>query len=202
MRIAGSSPRGRGKRGLSARRACTRGLIPAWAGKTDLTDPLLGHYGAHPRVGGENGIDLLPSFPCVGSSPRGRGKRCSPVSGPRWGRLIPAWAGKTEIDLYTKLDAAAHPRVGGENALNATMAANPIGSSPRGRGKLLVNEACQLTTRLIPAWAGKTGGEACLDADRGAHPRVGGENSRGHGTSGSNRGSSPRGRGKLHTRRG
>ena len=30
------------------------GLIPAWAGKTDLDEGPFSHSPAHPRVGGEN----------------------------------------------------------------------------------------------------------------------------------------------------
>ena len=52
--VVGSSPRGRGKPGQLVRRDATRGLIPAWAGKTDNQEYFTACSG--------------------GSSPRGRGK--------------------------------------------------------------------------------------------------------------------------------
>ena len=75
----GSSPRGRGKPGPSLAVPTVRGLIPAWAGKTD-------------------GVSLpLPLE--SGSSPRGRGKQPQlSVRFVEW-RLIPAWAGKTDNGL-------------------------------------------------------------------------------------------------------
>ena len=53
-RVAGSSPRGRGK--LSTLMSVWRifGLIPAWAGKTEHLDDRRDDGRAHPRVGGEN----------------------------------------------------------------------------------------------------------------------------------------------------
>ena len=54
VRRPGSSPRGRGKLTWPSSPALVTGLIPAWAGKTQIGD--FGAVGAraHPRVGGEN----------------------------------------------------------------------------------------------------------------------------------------------------
>ena len=54
----------------------------------------------------------------------------------------------------------------------------------------------RLVGGLIPAHAGKTGGEARLDADGGAHPRSRGENIRASGRTSRPSGSSPLTRGK------
>ena len=70
------------------------------------------------------------------------------------------------------------------------------GSSPRGRGKLSQNEPGSNETRLIPAWAGKTGKAPASRRPWSAHPRVGGENIEQLGTILIPVGSSPRGRGK------
>ena len=51
---SGSSPRGRGKRNDDGRHAPRRGLIPAWAGKTERCCGRSHRVAAHPRVGGEN----------------------------------------------------------------------------------------------------------------------------------------------------
>ena len=154
--LAGSSPRGRGKRAAPAGYFPVPRLIPARAGKTSDVDVAAGPHGAHPRAGGENTAAGHILDASGGSSPRGRGKRPSP-SALRWlGRLIPARAGKTSSRPCTALAFAAHPRAGGENTQLATTPTPPPGSSPRGRGKL----ACQLVDAcaagLIPARAGKT----------------------------------------------
>ena len=111
----GSSPRGRGKRGQSGRRRGPTGLIPAWAGKTELHCGLHVFHGAHPRVGGENALRDLSE------------------DDSSW--LIPAWAGKTAQGVNQIHEVLAHPRVGGENGGGATGNSSLVGSSPRGRGK-------------------------------------------------------------------
>ena len=91
----GSSPRGRGKRG-GGRLPGGRGrLIPAGAGKTQVTPSLGSALRAHPRGGGENEAGDEKGSTFDGSSPRGRGKLCRQWSQTRPKRLIPAGAGKT-----------------------------------------------------------------------------------------------------------
>ena len=173
----GSSPRGRGKR-VCVRRSLSRR--------------------AHPRVGGEN---LTPAGRLVidgGSSPRGRGKRDRDIRRRLQGRLIPAWAGKTRYRVRPRHRLGAHPRVDGENLARAVSVVRPGGSSPRGRGKLTLDDPGHVMRGLIPAWAGKTTGEPVDARHTGAHPRVGGENPPGSSRRGSGGGSSPRGRGKRH----
>ena len=70
-------------------------LIPAWAGKTLVERDGRVCWGAHPRVGGENGGYLVWLSWDQGSSPRGRGKLTGVPRDPTRFRLIPAWAGKT-----------------------------------------------------------------------------------------------------------
>ena len=111
------------------------GLIPAWAGKTELPRRALTAPPAHPRVGGENRITRNTRVTARGSSPRGRGKHFGSGDAlPALG-LIPAWAGKTySLPIWLK-QVAAHPRVGGENSEAILAQIADIGSSPRGRGK-------------------------------------------------------------------
>ena len=71
-----------------------------------------------------------------------------------------------------------------------------MGSSPRGRGKLLEFHRLVSLLGLIPARAGKTCPRPLPRARRAAHPRAGGENSRIGMRPAFHRGSSPRGRGK------
>ena len=219
MRAAyhGSSPRGRGKHQEPDFECLGVGLIPAWAGKTWNMLMMRSATGAHPRVGGENrtrqgaywldeahprvGGENVLAAPMIvltwGSSPRGRGKpsRCPSSQTPR--RLIPAWAGKTVPPVTLPGYQGAHPRVGGENANRDNKYQLQKGSSPRGRGKLVPCAGIPGVAGLIPAWAGKTFGEATEMHASWAHPRVGGENETRHAYYESVTGSSPRGRGKL-----
>ena len=70
------------------------------------------------------------------------------------------------------------------------------GSSPRGRGKLLLNRLSVKLSGLIPAWAGKTVKSENSAGGSAAHPRVGGENTKTIKLNIFELGSSPRGRGK------
>ena len=176
--LQGSSPRGRGKRPKQRTQFLVLGLIPAWAGKTLTRPPTTRTRRAHPRVGGENAScsGLMPN--AAGSSPRGRGK-LDGRPGDRWHQgLIPAWAGKTLSGNTGHQEAAAHPRVGGENRSRSSTSRRYGGSSPRGRGKRQRTPRVGLAKRLIPAWAGKTRLGLPNHAFDRAHPRVGGENSR------------------------
>ena len=145
--VMGSSPRGRGKPAAIPARPVSRGLIPAWAGKTAPRALNRAGRRAHPRVGGENQIDSSAGNRLPGSSPRGRGKHLC-ADAVAWDQgLIPAWAGKTVREGFQ----APHPA----RDLDAHRPSLP-GSSPRGRGKRSSLRSTRTTKRLIPAWAGKT----------------------------------------------
>ena len=193
---AGSSPRGRGKPARAHSSVPSAGLIPAWAGKTHRCSDGDWTGRAHPRVGGENAGAVPTCGRSSGSSPRGRGKPGAVNWSYRSGRLIPAWAGKTGVGSSVSAGLAAHPRVGGENYRNGSRRRASSGSSPRGRGKLLVGRHAHQRGRLIPAWAGKTKRLPHGPRLEGAHPRVGGENTGPASGRASSKGSSPRGRGK------
>ena len=136
MKLHGSSPRVRGKQIKEKSRNFNEGLIPACAGKTFW-----------PAMG----LIVL-----CGSSPRVRGKLKDrlvffPVSG-----LIPACAGKTSLNVWTRWNRRAHPRVCGENVLKIVDGNAYAGSSPRVRGKPTGGLEMNATLGLIPACAGKT----------------------------------------------
>ena len=154
--VPGSSPRGRGKRVEGGGRQRCQRLIPAWAGKTRGYGRADRGLTAHPRVGGENVTQLAPGELSNGSSPRGRGKRLLCIDQVMGGRLIPAWAGKTQRRESCAAGATAHPRVGGENPHRKDQDPCVPGSSPRGRGKLGDAPRAGCAIRLIPAWAWKT----------------------------------------------
>ena len=200
------------------------GLIPACAGKTKFVARVACRRSAHPRVCGENGINLSANGGAEGSSPRVRGKllrgrnvlvhvglipacagktprvrgKPSPknTSNARSG-LIPACAGKTKPCRSNGPAEGAHPRVCGENAIPSHHANGYPGSSPRVRGKLTVPRQAGKSFRLIPACAGKTNVLVLKLSHRGAHPRVCGENFLVSPYVERQLGSSPRVRGKL-----
>ena len=91
----GSSPLTRGKRPRRSRRQRREGLIPAHAGKTTGTPGSTDGTAAHPRSRGENIQSPSQTVKTSGSSPLTRGKRSDRRRNARYGRLIPAHAGKT-----------------------------------------------------------------------------------------------------------
>ena len=220
--LRGSSPRGRGKLRGSCPAPLSRGLIPAWAGKTSSISIIPSLPRAHPRVGGENMV-VMRAFPsCQGSSPRGRGKPPPPARTSQAQAAHPRVGGENIAEGHTDVTnegssprgrgkpsaqrtwvtfRMAHPRVGGENASPKSASDKIRGSSPRGRGKLGVPLVVVWCGRLIPAWAGKTTYQNVNDAATEAHPRVGGENLAEQGWDTYALGSSPRGRGKQKSKK-
>ena len=191
-------------------------IIPAWAGNTGWVCDYTKTRSDHPRVGGKHGITPIPGERSPGSSPRGRGTRMRSFLPRHQRRIIPAWAGNTDREFDASIGGADHPRVGGEHEKGSPVVYASTGSSPRGRGTLVVG--CyghafspdhprvggehELTksvkrhgVRIIPAWAGNTTemhDKGMLISD---HPRVGGEHFPLAAAAIAWLGSSPRGRG-------
>ena len=94
---------------------------------------------------------------------------------PLWG-LIPAHAGKTQVDNARTPRYRAHPRSRGENCVMHYAISFSVGSSPLTRGKLNEVKCCELLGGLIPAHAGKTRGYKDIRLPTQAHPRSRGEN--------------------------
>ena len=111
-------------------------------------------------------------------------------------RLIPAHAGKTGRYLRRRDPTTAHPRSRGENTSRSRSRALRWGSSPLTRGKQIDVTVPAMTSRLIPAHAGKTCARIRRPTRARAHPRSRGENLFIKSGSGANSGSSPLTRGK------
>ena len=131
-----------------------------------------------------------------GSSPRVRGKRTWPRS--RWARsrIIPARAGQTLTSRTGDAKGPDHPRACGANISLQMSRTMPHGSSPRVRGKPVGAATVRVRRRIIPARAGQTTSITLTVKRDTDHPRACGANGRhrpGHRTQ---RGSSPRVRGK------
>ena len=74
LSCVGSSPHARGKPSSLGVGVVMRGLIPACAGKTCISQPFRFAVWAHPRMRGENAPPRPRNTRGVGSSPHARGK--------------------------------------------------------------------------------------------------------------------------------
>ena len=137
----------------------------------------------------------------AGSSPRVRGKLVAADLNKVAARLIPACAGKTSSWAWAARPMTAHPRVCGENRGGLPTPGRRAGSSPRVRGKRADRERLEALAGLIPACAGKTWLAGKKRHEKGAHPRVCGENYMNRLTDVQDTGSSPRVRGKRRQTR-
>ena len=95
--------------------------------------------------------DILMS----GSSPRIRGKCAGMVDTTKEVGIIPANTGKILYDYAGSLSRADHPREYGENRVVVDDAEPDAGSSPRIRGKFLLQSRAVHHTGIIPANTGK-----------------------------------------------
>ena len=85
----------RGKLTLPKKTTADSRNIPAYAGKTCGGGHWRFDRQEHPRVCGENSVDLGAALGKSGTSPRMRGKQEETGRPPRRSRNIPAYAGKT-----------------------------------------------------------------------------------------------------------
>ena len=146
---------------------------------------------------GENEEILYDRRYVGGSPPRVRGKLVLARVLSRIGRITPACAGKTEFYGIALAWYEDHPRVCGENSLPRHEVINGTGSPPRVRGKPISRGVTGEPKRITPACAGKTFHIEIFCLFLTDHPRVCGENMRGHITDNPRKGSPPRVRGKL-----
>ena len=193
----GSPPRGRGKGCPEGHGPPSKGITPAWAGKSHAVHSPSHGAGDHPRVGGEKWMTPKGEISYIGSPPRGRGKACQAL--PRYAvtRITPAWAGKRnqlKPQNQTKKD---HPRVGGEKRHLRQRSKELLGSPPRGRGKVCIASHLTAHPGITPAWAGKSREQYWAGYRGGDHPRVGGEKFQPIPSNINVIGSPPRGRGKA-----
>ena len=134
----------------------------------------------------------------MGSSPRRRGKAFSVLRRQFRFRITPAWAGKRGRCCPDRLRCWDHPRVGGEKSRLRSRKIRKWGSPPRRRGKGAEKISRRKSSRITPAWAGKSGKLYRRHMGAQDHPRVGGEKSHCQGMLFRLSGSPPRGRGKIH----
>ena len=157
MRKVGSSPRTRGA--LERRRCGTQatGIIPAYAGSTNHHSTHGVICGDHPRVRGEHAEVAPRPTSARGSSPRTRGALSSVLVWLVHGRIIPAYAGSTQVWHSLTIVRRDHPRVRGEHAILPLLTLWGWGSSPRTRGAPRELHRTRRVRGIIPAYAGSTG---------------------------------------------
>ena len=171
----GSSPRVRGT-------AVKRGpvffpgrFIPACAGNSSRDNSSTTAPPVHPRVCGEQVLEVDDFAIPAGSSPRVRGTGSPSSAGAGEGRFIPACAGNRICGLYNLHPAPVHPRVCGEQRRRQNNAKLFYGSSPRVRGTDFKQVGEIGGRRFIPACAGNSIHDAAGVPRCTVHPRVCGD---------------------------
>ena len=131
---AGSSPHTRGARGRRRVGWSWSGIIPAYAGSTNLRKSDRIPSPDHPRIRGEHKSILTDRSMPVGSSPHTRGAPVVASRGCVPPRIIPAYAGSTSPCAARTAVWPDHPRIRGEHKSILTDRSMPVGSSPHTRG--------------------------------------------------------------------
>ena len=196
MHGPGSPPRGRGKVDGPPAQVGRGRITPAQAGRSPYFLYGKKDYKDHPRIGGEKAELTAAVISAMGSPPRRRGKGYREFGIDISDRITPAQAGKSVAPRQKRSALWDHPRVGGEKYSRPSYSRISMGSPPRGRGKGNQAFSWYGSSRITPAWAGKSGAQTIpLDLSED-HPRVGGEKSMMVPHTLTRLGSPPRGRGK------
>ena len=168
---AGSSPLARGLPPSSRRGKTMRRIIPARAGFTRRSLPLLQGGEDHPRSRGVYGASCDHPGCEAGSSPLARGLLVNDVRDGGAHRIIPARAGFTGSTLLRGSPRADHPRSRGVYAAGYGGVFALGGSSPLARGLPVEEADPRFDDRIIPARAGFTPGGGSRGRGRRDHPR-------------------------------
>ena len=151
------------------------GITPAYAGKSAGYEGASNYTRDHPRLCGEKFVQHLQCYLYTGSPPPMRGKVPSSYVLGKYGRITPAYAGKSAASSYTRLSSWDHPRLCGEKILPVRYTLPISGSPPpmRGKGNSESNPAKRL--RITPAYAGKSKRFCVMLRTVQDHPRLCGE---------------------------
>ena len=149
----------------------------------------------HPRIRGEHFGLIGRAHQMSGSSPHTRGALVTAYAARLSERIIPAYAGSTELLTAKKLNDTDHPRIRGEHEPEPIKPPTGDGSSPHTRGAPLLGGLRLAPGRIIPAYAGSTAPSSPACRWRWDHPRIRGEHEPPVRASGVEGGSSPHTRG-------
>ena len=150
-------------------------IIPAYAGSTSALRSSIRVLADHPRIRGEHPVCALDQVFRSGSSPHTRGAQLRREVGSRQVRIIPAYAGSTPSPVTRSGGGGDHPRIRGEHALALLLWRGEAGSSPHTRGAHGFANLLELSTGIIPAYAGSTAACAWTTPPTWDHPRIRGE---------------------------
>ena len=171
----GSPPRVRGKGVALLPFWDGKGITPACAGKRPGSFASQSTSRDHPRVRGEKNHAWICRRSDQGSPPRVRGKVVVQGDGLILGGITPARAGKRRRPSDNCAAQEDHPRACGEKKFRGKMTLFVLGSPPRARGKEILNNRLEDTSRITPACAGKRQTFSDTSAAQEDHPRVRGE---------------------------
>ena len=134
-RLAGDHPRIRGEHPIGAYLVlAVNGSSPHTRGARSIASKTNSRAKDHPRIRGEHTAPAHSVHTGQGSSPHTRGarRRWRVVNGVV--RIIPAYAGSTQIHLNSTGDIRDHPRIRGEHPDHPFQVCRCWGSSPHTRG--------------------------------------------------------------------
>ena len=199
--MSGSSPHTRGApiQVAAVEGAC--GIIPAYAGSTQVAAKMRLIMPDHPRIRGEHRLASEMQVTSPGSSPHTRGARVAQSIQAIQARIIPAYAGSTPDFRRGLPEAADHPRIRGEHTGCPSTSWRWKGSSPHTRGAQDDDPGVFECARIIPAYAGSTRGSIHRENCPRDHPRIRGEHRSQQPGRADNGGSSPHTRGALSRER-
>ena len=171
----GSPPRMRGKVQLGEIDLQDIWITPAYAGKSGPCPDRVPPAGDHPRVCGEKSQSTSASPRALGSPPRMRGKGVKQSNSRIRMGITPAYAGKRGWKNCIEKPLGDHPRVCGEKPARRRALKRATGSPPRMRGKGADLSTVTASTRITPAYAGKSSRVSSFLWLFWDHPRVCGE---------------------------
>ena len=131
----------RGKGDPAARTStCTR-ITPAYAGKSSAFIRSSPVNQDHPRLCGEKSAEIMAEHDAEG--------------------ITPAYAGKRVPKIPQTQRTRDHPRLCGEKHAQMFRFLRIRGSPPPMRGKVFLNYFTKKSSRITPAYAGKSCGRCC-----------------------------------------
>ena len=120
--VPGSSPHTRGAPPRGRRGHLCGRIIPAYAGSTDREHSTPSTRADHPRIRGEHVIFRDDQAPSKGSPPHTRGALSPCRTRHAVTRIIPAYAGSTQVGTEGGARMSDHPRIRGEHVTKAASA--------------------------------------------------------------------------------
>ena len=152
----GSPPPMRGKGVLPFRVLPFRGITPAYAGKSLISQAPDRSRQDHPRLCGEKYLVSYHTVGAAGSPPPMRGKVTEAETVTKEDRITPAYAGKSPAGFSQYRDHWDHPRLCGEKSDRSATCFFKSGSPPPMRGKVRHAVKKVVVLGITPAYAGKS----------------------------------------------